>query len=179
MIPRPLPTQYVIVHGQLSWADALWGVEQGWLEPAALIELATKRVSNDVRASKREIELAGLLSHESVEAIQLARQLASKEATKGCLWVPEQQWLYLVLRWIYENRASLSDPLGDVEEIYADFNYPAEMQHFVRYMPVTNSYDPEKHSARENETRLMLLWLEYLRTKAKELGVDLLSSTGA
>jgi hypothetical protein len=47
-----------------------------------------------------------------------------------------RMWLYLQLKAAYERRRGLDDPLGAVEQIYADFEYPPAVERCVRYMPL-------------------------------------------
>ena len=62
------------------------------------------------------------------------------------------------------------DPLESIEIIYADFDYPAEIESFVRYMPVNDEYDPWAHSDAENEQRLLTHWKDYLLRAQQEFG---------
>jgi hypothetical protein len=57
--------------------------------------------------------------------------------------------------------------LETVEAIYADFDYPEEVAQFVRYMPVTDGYDPSCYSAEESQARLFEKWQGYLERKAR------------
>ena len=50
-------------------------------------------------------------------------------------------WLRLLLAWIYENRSVLADPFDLVERLYADFSYPEEIRHLVRYSETTRSIE--------------------------------------
>lgn len=73
-----------------------------------------------------------------------------------------KKWMYIVLHWIYDNRKVLSDPLGLVEEVYCEFDYPEEIEEFVRYMPVKDSYNSSVHSLAENEERLFGYFKHFL-----------------
>ena len=53
------------------------------------------------------------------------------------------------------------------ERIYADFDYPSELESFVRYMPVTDKYNPKAHSATENHARLMSKWKAFLEDRRR------------
>jgi len=79
-----------------------------------------------------------------------------------------QKWLFIVLSWLWNNRASFEDPLSEVEIIYADFDYPAEIEGFVKYMPPSDGYDPSTHSQTENMNHLMENWVNYLEEKFVE-----------
>lgn len=53
-----------------------------------------------------------------------------------------------------------------MESIYTDFDYPAEMDSFIKYMPPTDGYDPSLNSYTENINRLMKNWENYLQRYA-------------
>ena len=55
------------------------------------------------------------------------------------------------------NRKNLVDPLGLVEQVYADFDYPDFMAEFVRYMPPVG-YDPRFLTDAENHDLLISKW---------------------
>ncbi len=110
-------------------------------------------------------ELAGLSKSEVSEAGQLLDKLAAK-AIDGDEKVVKAKWLYLSLAWLFENRASSPDPLEAVEVLYSDFDYPEDVAQFVRYMPVTDGYDPSAHSTEENHSRLLSKWRSYLDVKS-------------
>jgi len=65
-------------------------------------------------------------------------------------------WMRILLAWAYEKRSSFSDPLGIVEQIYADFGYPDEIRHLIRYNP------PEDAGAEGGEDSLLRRWGEYV-----------------
>ncbi|MGH8558482.1 MAG: DUF2247 family protein [Methylococcales bacterium] len=56
----------------------------------------------------------------------------------------DKKWFFLVLAWLFEKITNVSDPLSEVEAIYADFDDPPEIEAFVSYMPVTDGYDPSR-----------------------------------
>ncbi|HCU41239.1 MAG TPA: DUF2247 domain-containing protein [Acinetobacter nosocomialis] len=77
-----------------------------------------------------------------------------------------EKWLYILLSWLWINRESFEDPLDEVESIYTDFDYPAEIESFIKYIPPTDGYDPSLYSYAENINRLMKNWEIYLQKGA-------------
>ncbi len=73
---------------------------------------------------------------------------------------------YILLSWLWINRESFEDPLDEVESIYTDFDYPAEIESFIKYIPPTDGYDPSLYSYAENINRLMKNWEIYLQKGA-------------
>jgi hypothetical protein len=165
-----IPFNFIKERASLSWRDISWGYEHQLLSWSSPIEFAVHRVaagSND----RVEIELAGLEKSEAHKVGDLVRQLATGESPDSEEAI-RRKWLFLVLAWLYEHKEQLDDPLGEVETIYANFDYPADIAGFVRYMPVTGEYDPRRHTKAENEKRLFDLWKEYLEEAAAKLKRD-------
>ncbi len=163
---KPLPTSFLAPIWQFDWADALWGVEHAWAEPALLVELAMKQLLSGEPEDRETALLAGLSPSDGRDAVELASQLVRQQP-------PSKRksaaiWLYLSLRWVFENRASRRDPLGDVEEIYCEFNHPPEIEQLVRYMPA-EGYNPLEFSRAENETRLFNRWARFLQEEGLRL----------
>ena len=167
MTPQPLPTEFILKNVTLTWREMLWGYEHQWADWSCLNELATLRVGLDCESKPVEVELAGMLKCESAGAIELVRKLVDDERPLP-EDVLEKKWLYLVLRWLFENRHLVPDVFAIVEELFSDFDYPQEMATFVGFMPPTDGYEPSKHSKAENVDRMFNNWQKYLINAEKQ-----------
>lgn len=168
MIIKQIPISFINKHCQISWQDASWGyVHQllGWKDIVDLAKSLVASGSND----EMVMELSSLSKDKVWLVGDLLKKLAASERPERDESI-RRKWLYLVLVWLFEKRIDIEDPLGEVEAVYADFDYPSEIQGFVRYMPVSGNYDPTKHALIDNEHRLFSLWQEYLDRTRRELG---------
>ena len=166
----PIPYSFIRERALLSWQDALWGYERqliGWSDIVAIAEDRLLLGSED----SMEIELACLEKSEAQQVGELLRALASNEPDDVGS-TSDTKWLFLILAWLFDNRDAVSDPLGEVERIYADFDYPTEIESFVSYMPVTDGYDPSQHSIEENKVRLFSKWEQYLSEARQDIGIS-------
>ncbi|MDR1462191.1 MAG: DUF2247 family protein, partial [Azoarcus sp.] len=152
----------------LSWREALWGYEHQLIGWSDVVDLAVDRLRSD--SDEREIELSCLNKSNTSRIGELLRELAASEPEKLGL-MSAKKWLFLVLAWTLDNKDRADDPLAEVETIYADFDYPDEIESFVRYMPMTDGYDPSQHSRKDNENRLFENWRKYLDVARHEVGV--------
>lgn len=118
----------------LEAEDLRYGLERGFISEAGVVDLAADAVERGATDAVLH-DVASLLRDE-VERVQ---------DMLGALDDPERihdpreskrKWLYLLLDAAYRDRDRLSDPLGVVEQIYADFDYPPSVAPFVRYMPL-------------------------------------------
>jgi len=162
----PIPFLFIRKYVSLSWGEALWGYEHKMIGWSDVVELAKDRLRSD--SDEREIELSRLDKSSTFRIGELLRELAASEPEKLRL-MSIKKWLFLVLLWTFENKDLTDDPLAEVETIYADFNYPSEIENFVRYMPATDGYDPSQHSQKDNENRLFENWRKYLDVAQHEL----------
>lgn len=159
-----IPAAFLSARTQPSWREFRFGLENELVEPSAAIELAAEQVA---ALDHPPAVLVALASAERDDPLQgLVDQLADSEPESPEDKVREK-WLYFVLAWVYEHRASYPDPLQVVEEIYADFGYPQRIAGFVRYMPLD---EPDLGSREANERRLLERWKRYIEESATSIG---------
>jgi len=156
----PPPLSFCRSANRFSWSDFLWGFEREIFSWKDAIAFATLRVGERSDPTTEELELASLEKDDAGIVNDIVRRLASTEnhEPNGV----ERKWRFLLLKWLFENRGRVDDPLGDIEQIYADFGYPRELENFVRYMPPSDGYDPGLHTAAENHARLIAEWEHFL-----------------
>jgi hypothetical protein len=169
MTPKPLPCDFVIGHVPLTWREALWGYEHQWIDWTCLSDLATNKLSSEDHNKPAEVQLAGMQPVESAEAGTLAQNLANEEPSIS-EEKTKRKWLYLILRWLFENRSFFSDPLAIVEDLFCDFGHPLEIATFIRYMPPSDDYQPQHHTRAENESRMYENWRSYLDSAERQFG---------
>jgi hypothetical protein len=150
----------------MTWREVLFGLTEELLDPAAPTELAAEQLANEERSDPTLIELAGLSSGEDARAY--VDKLAAHEPEEPVEEI-RAKWLCLVLASIFEHRNEYDDPFRAVEEVYADFDYPARITGFIRYMP---SEEPDLGSRQLNEARLYDKWKSYFQECSKKYRVD-------
>lgn len=156
----PISSAFVVAHAGMTWSDILHGYDRQYVGWTCPVEMAKRRVGQGI-ANAVERELAAVEKSNAFRAGELLRELASVERDRTPTSSSEK-WLYLSLAWIYENRDAFVDPLAHVETVYADFDYPEQIESFVRYMPPTDGFDPSQHTAEECIDRLLENWTRYL-----------------
>ena len=168
-----IPFSFIREQVSLSWREALWGYEHKMISWLDVVNLAKERLHSV--SDSREIELSCLDKSGTSRIGELVKELAVLEPEELGL-ISEKKWLFLKLAWVLYNKDRIDDPLAEVEMIYADFDYPIEIEGFVRYMPVTDDYDPSHHSKEDNERRLFEIWGKYLDVARHEVGMQTFNS---
>ncbi len=160
MTATKIPYDFMRQRVKLLWRDVQFGLEHQLVAPQVAIDKATDRLSETEDVSPGEVELASLSENDPI--LDLVSGLAAAENSTADN--VQAKWLYLVLAWLFENHASMNDPLGMVEEVYSDFGYPREIVSFVRYMPMVG---PDLGNREQNEARLYDRWDSYINEVGK------------
>lgn len=156
----PIPFEFIESKLTLNWCDMKWGYEKNIITPDAPIQKAERTVLagcyNDT-----ELEMSFLYPDDTQELISLLGHLCGTSGQDDDS-VSKGKWLFITLSWLWVNRSKFADPLAEVEAVYADFDYPKEMDGFIRYMPPVDGYDPSIHTDEENYKNLMSKWEWFL-----------------
>lgn len=142
----------------LSWGDIEYGLDRGFLTSTGVVEYAVKRLSAESPAE--QYELACLTGDDANDVRECVGRLAVKDVRD--VGGSEKAWIFLSFLWVFINRGKYQDPLGIVEELYADFDYPESAAPIVRYMPAA---DPSV----AGENQLFKNWSNMLESSRREL----------
>lgn len=130
----------------LSWRELLFGFENGYIDEKGVSEYACDALTSTSPAEA--IELASLEPQENYLVHDILKLLTDKySSTESNLTKP---WIFLLLSFLLENKENYNDPLGIVEELYADFDYPEEIAPLVRYMPSPEGVEGSEELLFEN-----------------------------
>jgi hypothetical protein len=161
MIFMKVPYEFAKEMFPLTWTDVLYGLEKNCVSTQFAISHANAELTCDKDADEKVLIIA--IASEQDSIIEYAKELAESDGT-GHSKQAQEKWLCLTLRWLYENKEKLSDPLAMVEEIYSDFDYPEQMSTFIRYMP---SNDTNLGSIRDNNDQMFRRWHDFIMTCGK------------
>ena len=144
----------------LDAEDLRLGVSLGLISPPTAVILA----GDAVTSGSADPTLVDVAQIDRNDIASVRDALRAADPDEADFFPPQsvRKWIYLELKAAYEMRDRLRDPLGAVEEIYADFDYPAPVAAFVRYMP-------PPPGAPVGEDALYERWSRYLADEAAVL----------
>jgi hypothetical protein len=148
------PAAFIVEHVYPTAAELVAAYERGWIGPRDIIEVTLAKLKSGVARTAEEESIALLLSDDIDEVDALVEAIRQRISPSG--FEPLRVWLYLALAWLWENRSAYGSPHRMIEEIYAQFDYPDEIEHLVDYMPV-------QPGARVGPDAIDDNWREYLR----------------
>jgi hypothetical protein len=152
---------FVLSRVVLTPAELALGFRRHWIGRRETVDLALGKLKAGQPVSDTEEALAFLLSDDLDQVDDIIGRIEAESGTKE----PDalRVWLYLALAWLWEHRIPISDSNAMLEAIYADFGYPAEIEHFAGYMAPPNGEPPSQASVDRR-------WSAYLGERAREFG---------
>lgn len=162
----PLTAKFVLDNAKLSWPEILWGHDMGMIGWYELKEFARTSLQSACQTDDDKLsQLARLTKEDASTAGDLARSV-SEAGPDLDETAARRKWAYLLLKRLYERRDHITDPFGVIEHIYADFDYPEELEGFVRWMPASEPVaTPEEGQAKMDQR-----WRAYLAKSAVRFG---------
>lgn len=153
----------------LSWDVVYWGIKNDIISAESAVEYANKLIATYL--DKDDPLLIELFILENVckdEVLSLINKRVSPSASKECESLRTLR--YIILDGIKHSTKNDKDVIIELENIYADFDYPQDMNPFIGYMPVENdNYNPSVHTQQENEQRLIEKFDLFLQTELEWL----------
>lgn len=127
-----IPAAFVVARAMPTGAELAYGFREGWLTRADVVAVALAKYEAELPLSSAEEDIALLLSSDLDRVDEL---IADLEIVDEPTEQRARLWLFLSLAWLLEHRQDFGDPLEVIEMLYADFDYPDEIQGVVRFMP--------------------------------------------
>jgi hypothetical protein len=132
LVKFAIPAGFVTARVLLTPGELVYGYRHGWLGARDVVEVALAAFEAGGDLPSAEEELALLLSVSLGRVPELLEELAQSSAEEPDLG---GVWLLLALAWLHEHRSEHLEPLEVIEMLYADFDYPEEIEGLVRFMP--------------------------------------------
>ncbi len=159
-----LTKDFIVRNADLAWQDMLYGLDHGYIDERTVRDLAIEKVRADSSLESCEMRLSVLNDSDLYRVREILTQAISTHTIEQ-EDRPKRKWCFLSLQWLFEHKDQVADPLGAVDEIYADFDYPEEVAPFVSY---ESAYPRAAHEPTGKDL-LLSRWAGYLQKMRSEL----------
>ncbi len=142
----------------IDWSCIYWGIKEQFIEPENAIIYANKVIENNPEVNTPEIIELLIIDEVDKDTIMslIEKMFSDKKELDNKKSSAIRTLRFILLLEIQKNITDNHDLLDEIEEVYADFDYPSDMENFISYMPIIDDeYDVSKHSSQENEQRLV------------------------
>lgn len=126
-----IPANFVVDRVDLKASEIAYGKRKGWLNDSDIVAIYLHKMQAGQLLSKVEESWALALSEDvrvgNVPELEFEAQGNSREVDKV--------WIYLSLAWLRHRVLNEQKLFDIIDDLYSDFDYPEEMEGFVKYMP--------------------------------------------
>ena len=158
-----VPGKFALKIATLKWGEIQWGYDHGIFAWFDIVDIAQikQQESCGIEQCRLVEELSTVGKQNIWQVSDTVKKLSELEPVPDD--VSKQKFLYICLAWIFENRDKMEEPFAAVDLIYADFDYPEEIESFVSYMPVDSHRSNANQTLPGSQGRIHANWLQYLK----------------
>lgn len=156
----------------INWSCIYWGVKEQLIGPENAVIYANKLIEKNYDADIPEIiELLIIDEVNNDNVLSLIKRMVSdKKKLENEKAISIRTLRFIILYEIQKSITDNQELLDEIETIYADFNYPSDMESFISYMPIQDDeYDTSMHSTQENEQHLIDNFNTFMNKEVKVL----------
>lgn len=151
----------------LNFETIYWGIKNDIIDTNAAVEYTDAfAVAYSDECSQDVINVLlsdDITKEEMLILLKKASGLKTLKNETKCMFV-----LRIIILSELQNESD-DELLLKLEKVYADFDYPSDMNEFIYYMPPTDEYDPSVHSDEENKERLINKFNEFMSIYKEEI----------
>ena len=151
-----------------SWGDVAFGAAHGLLSVEEVAQYALSRVDestpDETLPALLDLAYGGLPIS---DAVHVCESLSSPEELSAA----KDHWEYAAVKDVLAHDVPAEQKLMDLDDVYALFGYPEEMEDFVYYMPPREDHANSEAPSLSSKVRLLANAERYLRDKEAQIGL--------
>ena len=137
----------------IDWSILCYGIENDLIATETAIDYTSVYLANNQDESNPDIiDLLVLEDLQKDKVLNLLKRICPTNLSDNSR---KKILRYLILDTARNNLCEVKALLEFVEKVYADFDYPSDMNSFITYMPITDGYNSSLHTPEENLNRLL------------------------
>ncbi len=139
----------------LDWYVVYHGIKENLLDLQVAREFVLRKMERNEEVSDEELELSweSKSQLDVLETIEKISNLQLDDAEK--MKIAKNKIRIAIVVNLRNCEVNSSRLFQKMDMVYADFDYPEDMESFISYMPVKDNYIAAEHTQEENEHRLL------------------------
>ena len=139
----------------LDWAMVYHGIKKNILDIDIAHEFACRRLEYDEQISEEELELSWN-SNNRLDVLELIEKILDSQGNvEESIERAKDKIRIAIIIYLRETEKDKARLLEQIDMIYADFDYPDDMEKFISYMPICDEFVPESRTIEDNRNYLL------------------------
>lgn len=153
----------------LDWVLVYYGINRDILNIDIAHEFACRQLECNEHISEQELELCWNIKNRQ-DILELIRQILNTCGNWEKLQEKAKDKIRIaIIINLRDTEKDIDRLLEKIEIVYANFDYPADMEGFISYMPSKDGYDSSKHKFEENKYYLLSKLDDFIKKKSKNM----------
>lgn len=139
----------------IDWYVVYWGIKNKILSVDTAQDYVCRKMEKDKAVSEEELELSWKVDNlidvlEIIEKIPKFQNNIEENMEKA-----KEKIRVAIIIFYRKTEKDVAKLFAQIEMIYAEFDYPQDMENFISYMPMDDEYILKEHSLEENRSHLL------------------------
>ena len=139
----------------LDWYIIYYGIKNNILDMEVAQEYVLRKMEKDEPVLQEEIELSWKISNQ-LDVLYLIEQIPEFHMnSEKRMGVAKNKIQIAIIMSLRKNEKDITKLFQRIDMVYADFDYPEDMEKIISYMPISDGYLSAEHTPEDNENRLL------------------------
>lgn len=139
----------------LDWAMVYHGIKKNILDTDIAQEFACRKLEHDEQLSEEELELSWN-SNNRLDVLELIEKILDSQGNvEESIERAKDKIRIAIIIYLRETEKDKARLLERIDMIYADFDYPEDMDKFISYMPFCDEFIPASRTVEDNRNYLL------------------------
>jgi len=157
----------------LDWAIVYYGINNNILDIDIAQEFSCRKLENDEQLSEEELELCWNLNNRLDVLELIEKVLDSQGNAEESLEKAKDKIRIAIIIYLRETENDKAKLLEQIDMVYADFDYPKDMDHFISYMPVCEDFFSKNCTIEDNRNYLLSKLDNFIEVQKKKYQLEI------
>lgn len=158
----------------LDWYIVYYGIKNNILSIDTAQEYACRKMEKNEQMSEEEVELSWKTDN-LLDVIDLIERIPGiQDDLEKNIQIAKDKIRIAIILYLRKSEMDTAKLFEQIDMIYADFDYPEDMEKFISYMPINDEYVPTEHSLEENRNYLLCKLDSFINEQVKKYQLDII-----
>ena len=138
------------INMSIDWYMVYWGIKNEILGVNIAQDYVCRKMEQDETLLDEEIELSWK-SEDTASVLDIIEKMPQfLDAIEENMEKAKEKVRIAIIMFLRQTEKDVSKLFEQIDMVYANFNYPEDMEKFITYMPMDAEYISKDHSIEEN-----------------------------
>lgn len=158
---------------QLDWAMVYYGIKNDILNIDIAQEFACRKLECDDQLSAEELELSWNSSNR-LDVLELIKRILETQGNvQQRIECAKDKIRIAIIVHLRETEKDKAKLLEQIDMVYAEFDYPEDMEKFISYMPHDDEFVSKNHTIDENRNYLVSKIDDFIKEQQKKYQLEI------